>query len=189
MKNYAEQLAYLFFRLNGFFLIDNYVSHASETEHGSHADSDLLAIRPPYVNEIIGLNDNKDIENFLGVSFSSNKWVAIICEVKAGDTIVANLNNGKIKSCLRRIGVLSSDVFDKAIEELKSKDSYSTGDVTIIKVLVSRVHQRNVKKYKHLSTEQIITFIRNRVKKFPEKSKAWNHYGSEIMQLILTENL
>jgi hypothetical protein len=55
--NYGETLAYWYLRLNGFFPLRNFVLHplnGSEANDRYTADSDLLAIRFPYVYEEIG---------------------------------------------------------------------------------------------------------------------------------------
>ena len=38
MRNYGEELAYWYLRLNGFFLIENFVIHNQEHENGSDVD-------------------------------------------------------------------------------------------------------------------------------------------------------
>ncbi len=52
MRNYGEELAYWYLRLNGFFVLDNFVYH--RTKHNRDGDADLLAIRLPNVKEPIG---------------------------------------------------------------------------------------------------------------------------------------
>jgi hypothetical protein len=51
--NHAEEAAFWYLRLNGFFAITNFVVHASrEVFHTS--DCDVLAVRLPFVYEEIG---------------------------------------------------------------------------------------------------------------------------------------
>jgi hypothetical protein len=50
--NYSETLSYWYLRLNGFFLLRNFVLHPpyiNGRDYEQVADSDLLAIRFPYV--------------------------------------------------------------------------------------------------------------------------------------------
>ncbi len=50
--NYGETLTYWYLRLNGFFLLRNFVLHPSYESEGTNnqaADSDLLAVRFPHV--------------------------------------------------------------------------------------------------------------------------------------------
>jgi hypothetical protein len=60
MKNFAEEIAYLYFRLNGFFLLDNYVTHAREGTNKYHTDSDLLGIMPGWVYEGVGFQNREE---------------------------------------------------------------------------------------------------------------------------------
>lgn len=59
MVNFAEEIAYWYLRLNGFLLLQNFVLHrmGRGPQRGT-ADSDLLAIRFPYVYEEIGGQDH-----------------------------------------------------------------------------------------------------------------------------------
>ncbi len=55
--NFAEQLAYWYLRFNGFFPLTNFVLHHG-TGHRT-SDTDLLAMRFPYVSEDIGGEEKK----------------------------------------------------------------------------------------------------------------------------------
>jgi hypothetical protein len=61
MKNFAEEICYWYFRLNGFFLLENYVLHRSDTNSSHYADIDLLGIRTKNVKEEVGLSETEDI--------------------------------------------------------------------------------------------------------------------------------
>jgi len=54
-----EKVAYWYFRLNGFFQIENFVIH-SERRGGQRTDADLLAIRFPFRAERL-FDDSNDI--------------------------------------------------------------------------------------------------------------------------------
>ena len=97
MKNYAEELAYWYFRFNGFFLINNYVAHPHDRLHllennphqaTSHSDTDLLGVRPPQVNEMVGYYDHHcDILDEMitePIIHNAPEFIGLICEVKAG---------------------------------------------------------------------------------------------------------
>lgn len=51
-RNFGEELVYWYLRLNGFFIINNFVLHHDTASRTS--DADLLAVRFPYVYEDIG---------------------------------------------------------------------------------------------------------------------------------------
>ena len=52
MANFAERIAYWYLRLNGFFLIENFVHHARPGERRA-SDLDVLAIRLRHAYEAI----------------------------------------------------------------------------------------------------------------------------------------
>jgi hypothetical protein len=94
MENFAEEISYWYFRLNGFFLLENYISHKSETNTKSYADNDLIGVKPKNVKEIIGLADINGVCNELKkiITNFDSKTIGIICEVKGGDGLTYSLN-------------------------------------------------------------------------------------------------
>ncbi len=61
MRNFGEELAYWYLRLNGFFLIDDFVLHNADLVSSQNADADVIGIRNPFTIERIGMNDDDDI--------------------------------------------------------------------------------------------------------------------------------
>ncbi len=84
MANYAEELAYWYLRLNGFFVIENFVIHRLEKEeaHEYPSDADLLAVRFPNIKEIIGETAITFDKNMV-LKFNSSKILGLIVEVKS----------------------------------------------------------------------------------------------------------
>lgn len=76
MMNFAEELAYWYLRLNGFFLLQNFIlHHLGEGPQRGTADSDLLAIRFPYVYEQIGGREQDwDRERFTAWGLEMDKF-------------------------------------------------------------------------------------------------------------------
>ena len=103
MRNIGERIAYWYLRLNGFFLIENFVHHKGREE------SDILGYKPRGAQEIvIGKNivdrkiltpDKKLVEMFRkhGVDYN-NFNIAVICEVSLSKD-PQDLRN-KFKKCL-----------------------------------------------------------------------------------------
>ena len=108
MKNFGETLAYWYLRLNGFFPISNFVLHRSKTNKYS-ADTDLLAVRFPYVYEEIG-GQNEDWDNtFSEWGLNLNKdIIGLIVEVKTGRIVTRRINQAfnceRLKYSLQRLG-------------------------------------------------------------------------------------
>lgn len=190
MKNFAEEIAYLYFRLNGFFLLDNYVSHKAETSGGNHSDSDLIGIKPKGVNELVGLKNDIDFDENLLLIIGDSKWVGLICEVKGGLNNNWTLNSNKIKACVKRLGLIEESEIKNAIKELEKSSCYynNMNNVRIIKVLATdKPRKKNEKKWNVISLSEMIVFIKRRVSDYPIKGNAWHHNNSSLFQYLMYE--
>lgn len=107
MKNFAEELAYWYFRVNGFFVLDNFVLHSRDLDSSQNADIDLLAIRQKHTYETIG-GIETDMDPELFQHFVRDKHIGIICEVKSSPNPTSRsikLNNSdRLTYAVRRIG-------------------------------------------------------------------------------------
>jgi hypothetical protein len=189
MKNFAEEIAYLYFRLNGFFLLDNYVTHASENKNRYHADSDLLGIKTNMVYEEIGLKNENDIDMQLRNLLGTYKYSGLICEVKGGTRVNLSNSVGRIKPCLNRMGLLENEKINEAIEQLKIQKEYKDDDsgTIIIKVAATNKNLNNelARYWNHITLDNMLSFIEERVEKYPTKGRGWNFYSSNMFQYLL----
>ncbi|MED0673763.1 hypothetical protein P4S95_26750 [Aneurinibacillus aneurinilyticus] len=136
MLNYGEELVYWYLRLNGFFLIDNFVLH--QEQGGSRtSDSDLLGVRFPYVSETFGGQENDWDEKLFG-KVDKNKILGFICEVKTGlDFRRGDLfRPDNVLKSIRRLGFTEN--IDLYSEKIINNDTVSIGEYEIYKVLFSR---------------------------------------------------
>ena len=154
MANYAEQLAYWYLRLNGFFLILNYVYHQIQEEvdaRAYNADADLLAIRPPHYFEEIPHRerDERGRWRYLHTPLDSanwleefeGKWLGVIVEVKGSDNahiddVYRAFSQGRLGSSLNRLG-LTSRVED-GLQELSAGDRFNYAEGSILKIVFSQ---------------------------------------------------
>jgi hypothetical protein len=81
--NYAETIAYWFFRLNGCLTIPNFIAHP-DTKGGKKTDADVLAVRFPYRRELNTFKRKLIDHDFFENSQIRNKVHLIITEVKGG---------------------------------------------------------------------------------------------------------
>jgi hypothetical protein len=154
MKNYAEQLAYWYLRLNGFFLVSNYVYHQirEDNQKAYNADADLLAIRTPYYYEEIPHFelDEKGNPVIVRVQLESDTWlngyderlVGAIVEVKGSDqtrvqAIRTSFSHGRLEVALYRLGVIR-DV-SGALDVIAEKSKYDFQGGSILKILFSEI--------------------------------------------------
>jgi hypothetical protein len=85
-----EKLAYWYFRLNGFFQIENFVVHP-EQRGGQRTDADLLAVRFPFRAERL-FDDPNDImvDDVQRLALSDDLIDVVIAEVKTNQPCTLN---------------------------------------------------------------------------------------------------
>jgi hypothetical protein len=189
MRNFAEEVAYLYFRLNGFFLLDNYVTHVGEAEIRMHTDSDLIGIRPSNVCEEVGLLDVTNIDPRLYEVIEGFDFVGLFCEVKGGLNHQWLLNPNRIGPCVKRMGLVDQLEIDMVIDNLhqNSCSIFDAGRRKIIKI-VATDHPNDIDingLWEHFTIQEMLEFIDNRVNAFPVKVRGWNFYSSSVFQYLL----
>src|SRR5581483_4708781 len=146
--NFTEELVSWYLRFNGFFPIDNFVLHAIRCQFGKgsfdkhNADSDVIAIRPRSVMEIINGHPLKWAEEFgterWGIGALEGPWprnVAILVEVKfrkvfdkdALAAVEKSFCDCRVIPALKRCGLNPAEmalVPGKPFYENKEKDWY-----------------------------------------------------------------
>lgn len=117
MKIKAEDLAYWFFRLNGFLTTLNFILHA-ERKGATGTDVDILGVRFPYRAELF---DNTMIDFCEFTKITSCPYI-VIAEVKLGK---CDLNGPwmspekkNFQRVLRAIGIISSENIDSVAQDL-----------------------------------------------------------------------
>lgn len=170
--NYAETLAYWYFRLNGFFLIRNFVLHRGgkgEDVRGT-ADTDLLGVRAPHVSEDINGKEVKCdswLEELLK-TFDRPSTIGVVVEVKSGqadnDAIGKSFNSERMKVALRRLGFVKrgDKSEDAAIAALQTASRYSGDGWTLVKVLVHASAPTTNAGCHFLTLESVERFIQDR---------------------------
>jgi hypothetical protein len=194
MRNYAEELAYWYFRFNGFFLLNNYVSHPGDRDDSSHSDSDLLGVKMPFSKEVIGLNTNEDICKRLSESLNykskPNQIVGLICEVKGGENKF-ELNNANLRSQIGRLGFFGSpEGVEKAINALENESSYDDGTWRIVRIIVCRGDNRTTipQNWIRFDIETIVDYISNeRFANYLIKFGGWDKFDSSLIQFLLRQ--
>ena len=205
MANYAEQLAYWYLRLNGFFLVSNYVYHQIQEDDDArayNADADLLAIRPPHYYEEIPhrerdergrvhyLHAPLDSDNWLD-EFDGN-WLGAIAEVKGGDnTQVEDLfrafSPGRLIVSINRLGLTHH--VDAALESLCDNPRFDYGEGSILKLVFS---QRGFDgPWFNISIDQADEFIINRMtaaENYLAKTGSRYFFPSELIQYMIWSN-
>ena len=160
--NYAEERAYWYLRLNGFFLLTDYVVHWNLNRSNNIAniryttDIDLMGIRFPYVTEDIGgreddfdafiLNHLQEIDNFSPFKPNINKPIFVIAEVKSGDldeNELARTINDKFSEDIIRIAMHRSGIFQNVdrndLKAITKYNHYYASEANIVKIAFSNL--------------------------------------------------
>jgi len=188
MLNSSEELSYWYLRLNGFFLLDNFVIHKSETIDYT-SDADLLAIRPPFVHEDIGGNE-KDWDQTLFSNFSNSATIGIICQVKGGAIGDKELfREPYLSYSIKRLG-LTKDITD-VLKQLKGNavatfENELGTKCHIAKLLITRDAAKKQSDFIEIRLKDIYNFIQNRIDNYPkEKYRDRNFFSSIGLQTII----
>jgi len=116
MRNYAEEIAYWYYRLNHFFILQNFVMHQVE-ERGHKrvsAEMDVLAIKPPYATESIPtdphyeLKPDPDLISLIGLSPENfdEFTIYVMAEVTSGGSEQrSKFDSSRVKYNLKRFGL------------------------------------------------------------------------------------
>lgn len=182
--NYAEELAYWYLRLNGFFPITNFVIHRSNQHEPS--DCDVLAVRPPHVFEVVGGNPD-DLDNVLFQRIDTSRTVGIVCEVKAGEYASGEiLRENHVIYAVRRLGFVD-DVTPFATA-LTSEPVVNLGDShQVLKLLITNRLPRGSRPYYVLTLSHVRHFIKERMRRYHQKQSDWVFFNSNIIQEIIWE--
>jgi hypothetical protein len=192
MENYAEELAYWYLRLNGFFLIENFVIHKEPKEFEGikhRSDADLLAVRFPNVIEKIGEEALRPDDEFLLRNFDCGKTLGLIIEVKSGEDW-KNLNifedKKRMKYALNRFGFIPPEKVDKLSSDLNWMREDIGDGYQIGKLLIHDLRElpRQWKgKILSVKLSALNTFIENRFKEIhAEKFASRLFFPSAMMQ-------
>lgn len=119
----SEKVAYWYFRLNGFFQIENFVVHP-ERRGSQRTDADLLAVRFPYRRERL-FDDQNDImaDDERSLALSRDQIDVAIVEVKTNQPCTLNgpwtrQDRQNVHRVLAAIGCLRPDHIEQAAADI-----------------------------------------------------------------------
>lgn len=207
MKNYAEELAYWYFRFNGFFPISNYVTHPQERifKEG-YSDTDIIAIKPFGVYELVGLQRPIDYCEFLREKViipNEGKTIGIICEVKAGIDPQEEIDDRNIYAQMDRLGTTFNRQEGEDEEEREIALNlnpvqdiheprgliYSDETISVYRFLCKRADNRymeNNHSWEIITINRIVNFmVGHRFEEYTAKAKGWHQYDSSLIQFLL----
>ncbi len=185
--NYAEELAYWYLRLNGFFPITNFVIHrSSEVDYPS--DCDVIAVRPPHVFEEIG-GQSEDWCEILFSNIPLSKTLGCICEVKTGTYDSENILRPKyVKQCISRLGLSSKLNVESISNHLANNIFWSEGETYIFKLLIANEEKPGTTSM-FLLINEVEKFIETRINKYQtQKYQDRMLFSSDLFQFLIHQN-
>ena len=196
MINYAEELTYWYLRLNGFFLIENFVIHREGDQIEYRADADLLAVRFPHVREAVGGMPIDFDNDILFRAFNPNKIIGLIAEVKSSRGPIRQnifLDRGRMKYAIQRFGF---EMQDEEIENLANDHKWIISEHRIdekpFQIGKLLVHDQNNGINRdcafNLNLTYVTEFIKRRFIKYrDEKWGSRMFFPSSLMQYLIWE--
>lgn len=184
MRNYGEELAYWYFRLNGIFPLNNFAIHRTEiTKHPS--DCDILALRPPYVYEEVGSQPD-DWDDHLTYILNFDKFLGVIVEVKKGRYAVKDLFQVvHVRYSVGRLGLTQQ--IDNIMAQLTNSPvaETETGH-QIAKILIANRNPGTDRNFIAFSLGSIRNFINDRIRKYQrEKLRDRLFFDSNLLQELI----
>ena len=197
--NFGETLAYWYLRLNGFFPLTDFVLHRDEETIEHSADTDLLAVRFPFVYEEVGGQlDDWDNNRFTDWGLDLNrKIVALIVEVKTGknnpayrDNIRQSFSRDRLLYGIHRMGFWQRIRTDEIASDLSLASIYHDAvlGVSIAKLLIAVRFPQNEQLLPcclKLRLDEAEEFILARVDKYPQKQADRLRFPSDLVQYLI----
>ncbi len=185
--NRAEIISAWYLRINGFFLIQNFVVHRQDNNSRS-TEIDLLALRPPYVFEEAG-GQAENWDPALISPEDQQRFVAVICEVRRGNTYDPHsiFRPREVMYAINRFGVIKKTEAFTTVSELIHRARYNvTPSFQIRKLLIGDVLKTTVPPCDFMLFNDAYAFFRARADRYrTEKKEAHTLLDAYAMDEIL----
>lgn len=187
-----EKVAYWYFRLNGFFQIENFVVHP--TRRGSQrTDADLLAVRFPFRAERM-FDDPNDImaDDVQRLALSCDLIDVVIAEVKTNQPCTLNgpwtqQDRQNVHRVLAAIGCLSPDRIEAAAADIYRAGFYRDDALRIRLVAVGRGRSQDIAmeypEVTQLVWSEMLTFIWDRFHRYRQQKTQVDQWDSEGLKI------
>ena len=184
--NYAEEAAFWYLRLNGFFAITNFVVHKSEgVSHTS--DCDVMGVRLPHTYEEVGGQDD-DWDRYLVDCLDFRQPVGVICEVKSGAYEPRGLfRTPVLEYVFGRLGFVPRNDIADVVADLNAKAvAVLPNGTQIAKLLFAR--RKRDGNYLLRGLTEVEEFLRARVEKYPQRKYGDRmFFGPVLFQAVIEQ--
>jgi hypothetical protein len=190
--NYGETIGHWYLRLNGFFVLPNFVLHKVENVSGGHSpsDCDLLAIRFPHVYEEVG-GQKDDWDDWLMESFHGLERVTcLIVQVKTGngDHPGNAFEPNRLKMAIQRFGMFPHDHAAGIASRFAGASAIVEDLFCIGKLLIAERPSEKSPEWQTLTLSSAVDFIRTRMGKYDHEKVAHRmFFPSDLIQYFASQ--
>lgn len=192
----AEQIAYWYFRLNGFLLIENFYIHPLN-RGGARTDADLLAVRFPHRAERL-LDDPNDVmaDDVDALALTRDRIDVVIAEVKEG---LCHLNgpwtdraSQNVQRVLAAIGCVPHARINDAAAALYEQGCFDDDALLRVRlVALGRTKDEGIRAHYprvcQITLEDALRFIFRRLHRYwrqKRDTQHWNGIGRLLKQQV-----
>lgn len=193
MRNYGEVLAYWYLRLNGFFLLTDFVLHQGALLERT-SDCDILAVRFSHTyEEIGGQRVDWDDQLFREIGFDldapRDQVIGLIVQVKTGSNEVGEaFSDAKLTMAVQRLGFFSDEEIrrNEVIRRLASSTTMIERNYFLAKlaILKGKTVRDDDDLYFVRSLEHIRQFIKRRMSNYQRKYGDRLFFSDPLIQYI-----
>lgn len=189
-----EKVAYWYFRLNGFFLIENFIVHP-EGRGGQRTDADLLGVRFPFRAERL-FDDPEDVmsDDVQRLALSADVIDVVVAEVKSGACALngpwTDQDRQNVHRVLAAVGCLPHDRIEPASASIYSTGVYRSGSLRIRLVAVGRDRSGKIAaeypEVAQLIWRDMLSFIWDRFQRHRQQKRQvdqWDPVGRRLQKL------
>lgn len=179
------RLAYWYFRLNGFLILENFIVH-DDTSANQRTDADILAVRFNHRSE----NRIRPMIDDAKVAECNALCNVIIAEVKTSRCALngpwTRREDQNVQRVLAAIGCLPPNLCDDAAESLYSKGKY-VGEQAAIRLIACGDQQAQLKpKIRQILFDDMLKFIYRRFREYRLQKAShgqWDADGKKLWDL------
>jgi len=178
----AEDLAYWYFRLNGFLTIKNFVLHP-DRGFNQRTEFDTLGVRFPYREE---LPTNPMDDDPIFTKIKDRPYIVIseatISTCKLNPTW-GKLDNEIYPIVLKAIGFFQCDLVGEVAQQLYSDGVYEGKSCHVSLFCIGKEQdeelQKQYKKINQITWDHVLKFIHDRFTKFGDQKASHNQWDTE----------
>lgn len=185
----TEELVEWYLRLNGYFIIPNFILHPLFPGRSQRTEIDLLAVRFPYQREIVCNSEGKRLPIKNDKNLVTDQLIDCLIVSVKGIQSEAEVNKAikdcqNLKDIIKRFGFIDSeeDITDVSNELLRNKQAIRNHYQIRLLAVAGSLNCRS--KTKQIIFKEIVDFILGRFQTYYRHkvdTEQWSGIGKEIL--------